>query len=113
MRTRFTQTQQQTSMHALQQCLRQLMQPLLLVAALFGSSVAFAGEEVVDPVNINTDSAAVLAAGLNGIGMRRAEQIVEYREANGAFKDPYELTVIKGIGERIVARNEARIRLRD
>lgn len=95
------------------QCLQQLVQPLLLSAALFGGTVAVAGEDLLEPVNINTDSAAVLAAGLNGIGLRRAEQIVAYREANGAFKDPYELTVIKGIGERIVARNEARIRLRD
>ncbi|MFK7916184.1 MAG: ComEA family DNA-binding protein [Pseudomonadales bacterium] len=100
MRTRFSQLVQQL-----------LLATTLLGGAVLGSTTAFAGEDVFEPVNINTDSAATLAAGLNGIGLRRAEQIVEYREANGSFKDAYELTVIKGIGERIVARNESRIRL--
>lgn len=97
----------------LAQRLAKLLRPLLMSTALFGSALAFAVEEQPEPVNINTDNAVTLAAGLNGIGLRRAEQIVEYREANGPFKDPYELTVIKGVGERIVERNEARIRLRD
>ena len=91
----------------------QLLRPLLLSVALFGSTVAFAVDDIPEPVNINVANAETLAAGLNGIGLRRAEQIVAYREANGPFKDPYELTVIKGVGERTVARNESRIRLQD
>ena len=45
--------------------------------------------------------------------MRRAEAIVEYRNTHGPFKDVYELTVIKGVGEKVVSRNESRIRLSD
>lgn len=64
-------------------------------------------------ININTADAATLAAGLQGIGLSRAEAIVRYREAHGAFQDAYELTAIKGVGERTVLLNEGRIRLRD
>ncbi|MEM1231933.1 MAG: helix-hairpin-helix domain-containing protein [Pseudomonadota bacterium] len=64
-------------------------------------------------VNINTADAATLADALQGVGLARAEAIVEYRETHGAFQDAYELTAIKGVGERTVMLNEGRIRLRD
>ena len=60
-------------------------------------------------VNINTDDAATLAEGLDGVGLKRAEAIVAYREANGAFRDASELAKVQGIGERTLAANEGRI----
>lgn len=64
-------------------------------------------------VNINAADAATLADALVGIGIKRAEAIVDYRDAHGKFQDPYELVAVKGVGEAIVAKNEARIRLHD
>lgn len=62
-------------------------------------------------VNINTDDAATLAEGLDGVGLKRAEAIVAYREANGAFRDASELAKVQGIGERTLAANEGRIEI--
>ena len=55
-------------------------------------------------ININTASASDLRT-LKGVGKKRAEQIVKDREANGPFKTPQDLTRIKGIGPKTVAKN--------
>ena len=60
-------------------------------------------------VNINTADAAAIAAGLDGVGLKRAAAIVRYREANGPFQDAGELVEVKGIGARTVAANADRI----
>jgi len=56
------------------------------------------------PVNINQADAETIADALNGIGEKTAIKIVEYREANGLFKTVEELTNIKGIGEKKLAK---------
>lgn len=63
------------------------------------------------PVDINTASAEELAAGLNGVGLSKAEEIVRYREANGAFNHVDELVNVKGIGLRTVDKNRDLITL--
>ncbi len=72
---------------------------------------AASGETSVDElkVNINTGDAAALAAGLDGVGLKRAEAIVRYREANGPFEHAGELAEVKGIGASTVAANSDRI----
>lgn len=55
-------------------------------------------------ININTASAVELQS-LKGIGKKRAMQIVQDREANGPFASPDDLTRIKGIGPKTVAKN--------
>lgn len=62
-------------------------------------------------VDINTASAEEIAAGLNGVGLSKAEEIVRYREANGAFKHVDELVNVKGIGLRTVDKNRDMITL--
>jgi competence protein ComEA len=66
-----------------------------------------------DSVNVNTADAETLAAVLDGVGMSRAAAIVEYREQHGRFDDAYDLSNVKGIGDRTVELNEQRIRLTD
>jgi len=66
-----------------------------------------------DTVNVNSADAETLAAVLDGVGMARAEAIVEYRESNGQFGDLYDLSNVKGIGDRTIELNEGRIRLGD
>ena len=60
-------------------------------------------------VNVNTDDAAAIAAALDGVGLKRAESIVQHREANGPFQHASELADVKGIGARTVAANSGRI----
>lgn len=84
--------------------LRSLRAATMLVAFLFATnSVAEA------QVNVNTADAETIAKTLNGVGLAKAQAIVEFREANGRFNDAGDLTRVKGIGEATVRRNEGRI----
>ncbi len=62
-------------------------------------------------VNINTASADELATLLVGIGNKKAQQIVDYRAANGPFKQAEDLLQVKGIGQSILDKNRPRILL--
>ena len=50
-------------------------------------------------VNINTANVAQLQQ-LNGIGEKKAQQIIAYRQKNGQFKSIEELKQVSGIGEK-------------
>ena len=62
--------------------------------------VALAG-----PVDINSADAATIAAELQGVGMVKAEAIVEYREAHGPFRSADDLVLVKGIATRTIELN--------
>ena len=64
-----------------------------------------------DQVNINTASAQQIAEALNGVGISKAEKIVEYREQHGPFVHIDELVNVKGIGLRTVDKNRDAISL--
>lgn len=66
---------------------------------------------VAGQVNINTADAETMAAELNGIGLVKAQAIVEYRKKHGPFKSAEDLSLVKGIGERTVERNKTDIRV--
>ena len=59
-------------------------------------------------VNINTAGTEELKA-LPGIGDKRASDIIDYRNANGAFNDIRELTNVPGIGESILEQLKDKI----
>lgn len=50
-------------------------------------------------VNLNTASVAELQT-LAGVGLKKAEDIIRYREENGSFQQIEELTKVSGIGEK-------------
>ncbi len=60
-------------------------------------------------VNINQADAATLASVLVGVGLRRAEAIVAYREKNGNFYSAEELTAVRGIGKSTIDKNVSKI----
>ncbi len=91
--------------------MRKLISPLLLAGALLIAQLAFALPEDSVMVNVNTDDATTIAEVLKGVGLTKAEAIVRYREANGAFVDVYELVNVKGIGEKTVLANVDRIKV--
>lgn len=62
------------------------------------------------PVDINKADAKTIAKELNGIGLSRAQAIVEYREKNGGFKSLDELRKVKGIGAKTLEQNRSNIR---
>jgi len=63
------------------------------------------------PVDVNSASAEAIAEALKGVGMSKAEAIVEYRNENGQFKHVDELVNVKGIGLRTVDINRELITL--
>lgn len=60
-------------------------------------------------VNINNATAAQIAEALRGVGLVKAEAIVQYRKSKGKFKSADDLTNVKGIGEATVNKNRTRI----
>lgn len=80
-----------------------LFSSLILFFALAGAAVA--GETV----NINTADAATIDRVLVNIGPAKAQAIVDYRKANGAFRSAEQLALVKGIGLKTVEKNRERI----
>ena len=90
--------------------------------ALAGSAPAMAApaekvrspvsEQAQQQVNINSASAIDIANALKGIGLKTAEAIVAYREANGAFESLESITMVKGVGGKTLKKNSARILLK-
>lgn len=81
---------------------------ILLMAALL-SMAAWAAE----PVNVNTASAEEIAENLKGVGLSKAQAIVDYREKNGVFIHVDELVNVKGIGIRTIDQNRGLILLQE
>ena len=81
----------------------------LLHAALLGLLMAGTAVAGGERVNINTADAATLDRVLDGVGPSKAEAIVQYRKANGAFRSVEQLASVKGIGLATVERNRDRI----
>ncbi|MBI0422542.1 helix-hairpin-helix domain-containing protein [Acinetobacter sp. ACIN00229] len=48
---------------------------------------------------------------LKGIGEKKAQAIIEYRQKNGGFKNIDEFKSVKGIGPAIFEKNKARLTL--
>lgn len=64
---------------------------------------------VVNQVNINTATASELQKALIGIGAKKAEAIVQYREKHGAFTAAEQLMEVQGIGKATFEKNKERI----
>ena len=78
---------------------------------LLASFLLFSGPLLAAPVNLNTADAATLATTIKGIGLKKAEAIVAYRENNGPFKSVDDLAFVKGIGQKTVDRNRENLRI--
>ena len=79
---------------------------LMAVAALAFSATLWAA-----PVNINQASAQKIASSLNGVGLVKAQAIVDYREQHGAFQSVQDLAKVTGIGAKTLENNADDIRL--
>ncbi len=74
---------------------------LAAVAALVCSTIATAA-----PVNINTASAEEIAAALDGVGLNKAQAIVDYRATYGQFSQANEIVFVRGIGDATYEKNK-------
>ncbi|WP_028862330.1 ComEA family DNA-binding protein [Psychromonas aquimarina] len=91
--------------------LKKLTCRLLLAVSLFllsAGQLVFAADksaeqlvstaELSEKININSANAEQLSV-INGIGNKKAQAIVDYRENNGDFLNIDELINVKGIGQ--------------
>lgn len=75
------------------------------------ASSSYHTNKKLQSVNINSADAQTIASSLHGIGAKRAEAIVAYRNQNGPFKSVDDLSKIKGISKKIIDDNRERITL--
>mgnify|MGYP000687901783 FL=1 len=68
---------------------------------------AKASDDEGTKVSINSASAEDLARVINGVGLKKAQAIVSYREEYGPFKTVEDLKQVPGMGSSLVERNLA------
>lgn len=82
-----------------------LLSSLTLAAPLLAATPQSAAKSnlSVTQVDINSASSQELQS-IPGIGATLAERIITYRQEHGAFKSTQELSAIRGIGEKSLAK---------
>jgi competence protein ComEA len=78
------------------------------VASKLGDTADMSYEKLI--IDLNTSSLDELLT-LKGIGQKKAEAIVAYRDKFGGFSTIDELSNIKGIGEKIIKDNIQRLKI--
>ncbi len=86
----------------------EIFKKTLLAACLLIPTLLFA-----ETVNINTADKDTLMTAIKGVGEKRAEAIIAYREQNGPFKSIEELAEVRGIGASIVEANMDNLSIED
>lgn len=66
-------------------------------------------KNVGDKLNINTATASEIQKSLTGIGAKKAEAIVQYREKYGNFTTAEQLLEVQGIGKATLEKNRDRL----
>lgn len=83
-------------------------------ASKAGTSVAKKEQAVTTDdatVNINTASAEDFARVMNGVGLKKGQAIISYREELGQFTAIEQLQEVPGIGAALFERNKDRLKL--
>ncbi len=83
-----------------------LLTMLTLVVLFFG------GASVATPINVNQASAEQIAESLQGVGLQKANAIVQYRSKHGDFQSKNDLLNVKGIGAETLDKNKSNILLK-
>ncbi|MEM8843497.1 MAG: helix-hairpin-helix domain-containing protein [Pseudomonadota bacterium] len=76
----------------------------LLAISLLVGNVLYA-----EPLNINTATAEQIADNLKGVGLKKAQAIIQYREQYGKFNSAQDLLNVKGIGESTLQNNQSNL----
>lgn len=80
---------------------------------VLSSFLLFSFNVLAKPVNINTADAQTIADSLKGIGLKKAQAIVDYRAKNGNFAAVDDLSKVSGIKAKTISQNKDDILLSD
>ncbi len=86
----------------------EIFKKILLVACLLIPTLLLA-----EVVNINTADKESLMSTIKGVGEKRAEAIIAYREQNGPFKSIEELAEVRGVSASVVEANLNNLSIED
>lgn len=81
------------------------MVSIVKITAVILLLALFSIQANAEPVNINTATAKEIATAIKGVGIKKANAIVDYREKNGPFQTVDEMTNVSGIGIKTVQQN--------
>ncbi|MFI4919362.1 MAG: ComEA family DNA-binding protein [Legionellales bacterium] len=65
---------------------------------------------VQNKIDINKANLSTLTGSFKGIGKKRAEAIIAYRESHKGFKSLEELAEVKGFGQRFMETNREKLK---
>ena len=85
------------------------MRPLLVLLSLTLAPLL----SIAGPVNVNTADADAISRELKGVGLAKAQAIIEHRVAYGAYAAPEDLLNVKGIGPAVLTDNKGNILVAD
>lgn len=71
---------------------------------------ALVGTAQADKIRLNSASIEQLQQ-LHGVGLKKAQAILEYRNTHGQFKRIEDIQLVKGIGPALFAKNQAKLAL--
>jgi len=91
--------------HKLRESEMNLFRTIVLLATFVFASAAWSAA-----IDINTATSEQLTA-LKGVGFKKAQAIVNYRNKNGNFKTIESLSNVKGIGLKTVEKNRSIIEI--
>jgi competence protein ComEA len=86
----------------------EIFKKTLLALCLLIPTLLFA-----EAININTADKDALMSAIKGVGEKRAEAIIAYREQNGPFKSIEELAEVRGIGASVIEANMDNLSIED
>lgn len=73
----------------------------IIATTLFIVTTSLSSYSFALPTNINTASVEEIAENLSGIGKKKAQAIVDFREEHGSFQRAEDIMQVKGIGKGI------------
>ncbi len=81
---------------------------LLPIGATFAQSNIAAEQMQAAMVNINTADIKQLTK-LPGVGKKKAQAIIDYREANGKFSSLEDIAKVKGVGKKMLTKLDGKV----
>jgi len=83
-----------------------MMRLVVLLCRVFMMAIFLSPAWAVTTVDMNAADAAQLDALLDGVGAKKAQLLVEWRQAHGPFRSVDDVAKVKGFGVALAQRNK-------